>query len=81
MISPAHSPTAEQTLFDVRFYPFPTVDNEQIFAAVGEREVFVWRVKPGGDPPFELLRWFHDEDVSGRCRARTDETLMLIDPP
>ena len=67
------------TLYDVKFYPYATADNDQIFAVTGERDVgsqsstafnanwsqvFICRPMLDADPPFELLRWFKDEDVS-----------------
>ncbi|KAK5111510.1 hypothetical protein LTR85_011858 [Meristemomyces frigidus] len=50
-------------LFDVKFYPFPTVDDDQIFAVAGEHDIFVCRPKLDADPPFEVLRWFKDPDA------------------
>lgn len=48
----------------MKFYPYPTVDDDQIFAAAGEREVFVCRMVRDADRPFQVLRWLEDEDVS-----------------
>ncbi|RMZ09545.1 hypothetical protein D0864_01498 [Hortaea werneckii] len=53
-----------QPLFDVKFYPWPTEQDEQVFAVCGERDVFVCRLKLGADPPFEILRWFKDPNPS-----------------
>nr|POE82418.1 polycomb protein esc [Quercus suber] len=50
----------DDRLYDVKFYPFPTGDDEQIFAAVGTGHCFVARIKEGATPPYEILRWWHD---------------------
>ena len=58
----------------MKFYPYPTVDDDQIFAAVGGQDVsynpsenvrvanllqvYICRPKVDAEPPFELLRWF-----------------------
>ncbi|KAI6823508.1 WD40 repeat-like protein [Hortaea werneckii] len=49
-----------QPLFDVKFYPWPTEQDEQVFAVCGEKDIFVCRLQFGADPPFEILRWFKD---------------------
>lgn len=59
----ANGPKADGALFDVKFYPYPTVDGDQIFAAAGEREIFIGRMLRDGERPFEILRWFGDGDV------------------
>ncbi|KAI6831824.1 WD40 repeat-like protein [Hortaea werneckii] len=53
-----------QPLFDVKFYPWPTEQDEQVFAVCGEKDVFVCRLQLGADPPFEILRWFKDPNPS-----------------
>ncbi|KAK5138212.1 hypothetical protein LTR08_004908 [Meristemomyces frigidus] len=51
-----------QSLYDIKFYPYPTIDDDQLFAVAGERDIFVCRPKLGDS--FELLRWFKDPDAS-----------------
>ncbi|KAI7303871.1 hypothetical protein KC315_g15429, partial [Hortaea werneckii] len=53
-----------QPLFDVKFYPWPTEQDEQVFAVCGEKDIFVCRLQLGADPPFEILRWFKDPNPS-----------------
>nr|POE87957.1 polycomb protein esc [Quercus suber] len=50
----------DDRLYDVKFYPFPTADDEQIFAAAGTGHCFVARINAGTTPPYEILRWWHD---------------------
>lgn len=52
------------SLFDAKFYPYPTVDDDQIFAAAGERDIYICRMVRDADRPFEVLRWFEDGGVS-----------------
>ena len=30
---------SEETLYDVKFFPYPAVDDDQVFAVAGERDV------------------------------------------
>ncbi|KAF2718602.1 WD40 repeat-like protein [Polychaeton citri CBS 116435] len=57
------SAASDERLFDVKWYPYATTDNDQIFAVCGlQNVVFVCRPKENADPPFEILRWWqHDE--------------------
>ncbi|EMC93292.1 hypothetical protein BAUCODRAFT_568121 [Baudoinia panamericana UAMH 10762] len=48
-------------LYDVKFYPYATTDDEQVFAVTGSSHVFVCRANLEGDPPFDVLRWFRNE--------------------
>ncbi|KAK0354382.1 hypothetical protein LTR91_015565 [Friedmanniomyces endolithicus] len=50
-----------QALYDVKFYPYPTTDDEPIFAVTGSSHLFICRPKLDADPPFEVLRWFQLE--------------------
>ncbi|KAF2217735.1 hypothetical protein CERZMDRAFT_22795, partial [Cercospora zeae-maydis SCOH1-5] len=52
------------TLYDVRFWPYGTQDDEHIFALTGGTATFVCRTRRGADPPFELLRHVHDEHAT-----------------
>lgn len=54
----------DDNLYDVKFYPYATLDDDQIFAVTGERDLFICRSTIDADPPFELLRWFKEDDVS-----------------
>lgn len=49
----------------MKFYPYPTEDDDQIFAAAGERDVYVCRIvrdAANAKRPFEVLRCFEDGD-------------------
>lgn len=77
----------DSQLFDVKFYPYPTPDGDQIFAVAGgkdvsyssvrsrclayESKVFICRPKLDEDPPFELLGWFKEEEVSASRRIHS----------
>ncbi|KAK5167071.1 uncharacterized protein LTR77_007801 [Saxophila tyrrhenica] len=50
----------DQTLFDVKFFPYATEGDENIFAVTGEKDVFIFRTKEHADPPYELLGWYKD---------------------
>lgn len=68
---------AEQSLFDVQFYPYSTVDGDQIFAVAGERDVYVCRMVRDAERPFEILRWFEDGDVSHASVSRSCHRLTI----
>lgn len=70
---------SEQTLFDVQFYPYPTVDGDQIFAVAGERDVYICRMIRDAPRPFEVLRWFEDGDVRMRIVLSRIASLQLQD--
>ncbi|KAK3074237.1 hypothetical protein LTR53_003460 [Teratosphaeriaceae sp. CCFEE 6253] len=53
------------SLYDVKFYPYPTVDGDQIFAVAGAGDIFVCRPKLDADPPYEILRWFKSTTNNG----------------
>ncbi|KAK4499130.1 hypothetical protein PRZ48_009642 [Zasmidium cellare] len=51
----------DTTVFDAKFYPYETVDNDQIVAVVAADTVIVLRPILGSERPFEILCWFQDE--------------------
>jgi len=53
----------DQILYDVKFYPLSAVDDDQIFAVMGNQDLFVVRPKFDEEQPFEVLRWLRDVDV------------------
>ncbi|KAK4628967.1 Polycomb protein esc [Fulvia fulva] len=53
-----------RTIYDVKFYPYNTIDDDQVFALVAEECVAVCRTKLGSEPHFEVLSWIVDEEES-----------------
>ncbi|SMQ50974.1 unnamed protein product [Zymoseptoria tritici ST99CH_3D7] len=75
----------DSTAYDVKFYPFGAVDDDQIFAVVAERDAFVCRPKLGSDPPFEILRTFRDSEPDATSNSlawakdpETDKPLLCL---
>ncbi|KAH9824479.1 polycomb protein esc-like [Teratosphaeria destructans] len=68
----------EQTLYDVQFYPFTTLDDEQIFAVAGQRDIFVLRPKEDQSTGYEVLRWLkdivHDHSINSLCWTKASST-------
>ncbi|KXS99240.1 hypothetical protein AC578_6872 [Pseudocercospora eumusae] len=54
---------SDETIHDVKFYPYATEDDDQIFAFTGCTDTVVCRPKRGADPPFEVLKCFRDKDA------------------
>ncbi|KAF2171667.1 hypothetical protein M409DRAFT_50333 [Zasmidium cellare ATCC 36951] len=57
----------DTTVFDAKFYPYETEDNDQIVAVVAADTVVVLRPTQGADRPFDILCWFQDEQTPQAC--------------
>ncbi|KAI6906021.1 hypothetical protein KC318_g7210 [Hortaea werneckii] len=68
-----------QPLFDVKFYPRPTEQDEQVFAVCGEKDIFVCRLQLGADPPFEILRWFKDPNSCIQYDSASPKQVQFYD--
>ncbi|KAM3420009.1 hypothetical protein BST61_g3320 [Cercospora zeina] len=69
-----------QTLFDVRFWPYGTGDDEHVFALTGGTATCVYRTRRGADPPFELLRHMNDEVEPHATPASLNSLAWTEDP-
>ncbi|KAM0718699.1 hypothetical protein Q7P37_005770 [Cladosporium fusiforme] len=73
---------AQCTLYDVKFWPWPSKDDEDsIFAFVGGRNLVVCSTKQGSTQPFEIVRWWQlDEstNLNSICWTKTAEGRPLL---
>ncbi|KAK5699652.1 hypothetical protein LTR97_005781 [Elasticomyces elasticus] len=54
--------TDEKDLYDVKFYPYATGDDDSIFAVAGANDLYVCRPRLGVESTFEVLRWFKSDN-------------------
>ncbi|GAB7362958.1 hypothetical protein MBLNU230_g3254t1 [Neophaeotheca triangularis] len=53
---------SNQSLYDVKFYPWPTADDDAIFVVTGERQTFICCIDETHKDGFEILHWWKDAD-------------------
>ncbi|CAK4024084.1 WD40 repeat [Lecanosticta acicola] len=56
----------DDTVYDVQFYPYGAVDDDQIFAVVSGINIIVCRPKLELEQGFEILTWLKDQESSPR---------------
>ncbi|EME44080.1 hypothetical protein DOTSEDRAFT_53288 [Dothistroma septosporum NZE10] len=59
---PTNKLLRNSTIYDVKFYPYNTVDDDQVFALCAKECVVVCRTKLSAEPHFEVLRCFADDE-------------------
>ncbi|WPG98803.1 WD40-repeat-containing domain protein [Acrodontium crateriforme] len=58
----------DHLLYDVKFYPFPTANNDPLFAVCGVRDTFLCRITEDADHPLEL-KFLKDLDTSAEYNS------------